>query len=470
MRRPLFAAVAALLAALAVGPTPVRAATPTEAATPQEARLRPPVFGTNIHGDGARNFADPSIVRVGGRYYAYSTTQFGQVRRIMVMSSTNLWDWEFPGGATGPTEALARPPAWARDIANGGEFWAPSVIRTAGRYVMYFAARHKSVSAARPGWCIGVATSATPAGPFQPRDTPLFCRLNSSSSTPASFSGSPAQDRGAIDPQVFRAPNGRLFLYFKALNNLYQLWGVRLTANGLNRSGPAYGLVPIDSQARTWEYSTRLHFTVLENPNMVYNPAPGVQRRYLLTYAGGEWQIPGNYGTGYAACTSPLAGCARLTTQRPWLYSRGSNAGPGGASTFTVPLSGGRRESWIAYHTWERGHVGQYRRLHVEPLRFAGVNPRLASRRPTGTIAGSALGGGSVSITGTADDPDTGRPVRLSIRRDGTQVATATTGANRSWNPGVLTNQPAGSHVYCARAIDDNGLTPRVIGCVTIAV
>ena len=27
-------------------------------------------------------------------------------------------------------------------------------------------------------------------------------------------------NKAAIDPQVFRAPNGRLYLYFKALDNL----------------------------------------------------------------------------------------------------------------------------------------------------------------------------------------------------------------------------------------------------------
>jgi hypothetical protein len=333
---------------------------------------------------------------------------------------------------------------------------------------MYFAARHRNVSANQPGWCIGIATSMSPTGPFNPRSVPFFCRVLSNGNTPASFSGTPAANRGALDPQVFRAPNGRLYLYFKALDNLRQLWGVRLSADGLSRIGSGHGLVPIDSQARTWEYSTRLNFTVLENPSMVHNPTPGAHRKFLLLYAGGEWQIPSNYGTGYAVCSTPLSGCTRLTTDRPWLRSRGDNAGPGGASTFRGPDG----NPWIAYHTYRRGHVTDNwgRRLHVEPLRFAGPAPRLNNRKPTGTIVGTAPGGGTVDLSGTADDPDTGRPVQLSIRRDGVQVDTATTGPAGNWNIPQLVNQPLGNHRYCARARDDNGLADRVVDCVDLVV
>jgi hypothetical protein len=461
--RRLFLAAAALVLALTA------LASPTGAATPQEQRLRPPVYGTNIHGDSFRNWADPSILRApGGTFWAYSTHQTGQfARRMMVMSSDNLWDWS-GSGMGAPRPALGSDPAWARPLSQGGAYWAPSVVRAGGRYVMYFAAKHRLVSADRPGWCIGIATSDSPQGPFAPRSTPFFCRVNSTSATPASFSNSPGRDKGAIDPQVFRAPNGNLYLYFKALDNLRQLWGVRLSANGLQHVGPGHGLVALESQARTWEYSNRLHFTVLENPNMVYNPAPGVQRRFLLLYAGGEWQVPSNYGEGYAACSTPLSGCARLTTGRPWLVSRGDTAGPGAASTFTGPDGG----AWIAYHSYRRHHVmdGWGRRLHVEPLRFARVNPRLANRRPTGTIQAVSDAAGTVDIFGTADDPDTGRPVRLSIREAGVELDTATTGTNGNWSIARRSGVPAGDHTYCARATDDNVHTPRSIGCSTVTV
>jgi hypothetical protein len=278
-------------------------------------------------------------------------------------------------------------------------------------------------------------------------------------------------DRGAIDPQVFRAPNGRLYLYFKALNNQRQLWGVQLTLNGLRRVGPGHGFAPIHSQARVWEYSSRLRFTVLENPSMVFNPARGAARPYILFYAGGEWQIPGNYGTGYLACQTPLSGCTRLTTGRPWLKTRGASAGPGGASTFTGPDG----KAWIAYHTYRAGHVmdGWGRRLHVEPLTFAGVHPKLQNRRPQGTITGpTAPTTNPVVLTGRADDLDTGRLVRVRIRRDtltGGVIDTVTTNGVGTWTARIP-NATTGIHRYCATAIDDNGLSDGRLGCVTVTV
>lgn len=456
-------ALAAILGTLAVAPVPA------PAATPQEARLRPPVFGTNINGDQFRNFPDPSIIRVGNRYWGYSTHQTGLfAKNIMVMASDDLWNWD--AHAADPIEAMPTPPTWARRLNNGGAFWAPSVIRTGGRYVMYFGARHKNISADRPGWCIGVATSVNPQGPFQARNAPLFCRVNSTGNTPASFSSTPASGKGAFDPQVFRAPNGRLYLYFKAIDNLRQLWGVRLSADGLSRVGPGHGFAPLDSQARTWEYSTRLHFTVLENPAMVFNPTPGVSRPFLLFYAGGEWQIPSNYGTGYLACETPLSGCSRLTRARPWLISRGTNAGPGGVSTFTGPDN----KPWVAYHTYLQGHVmdGYGRRLHVEPLTFAGVHPRLHDRRPIGDVDATAAGGGQVDFTGTADDPDTGRQVRVRVRRAtaaGPVIEIVTAGPAGNWNFD-LDGETLGAHDYCATAIDDNGLSDGPLGCVNVVV
>lgn len=459
-----------LPAVLVLFATMVAAAGTAGAATPQEPRLRPPAYGSFVNGFQYRNHADPSILSHQGRYYAYSTNQTGTfARRISVVSSTDLWnDWT-PGPATpAPTEVMPTQPAWARPLSQGGAFWAPTVVRTGGRFVMYFAAKHRAVSSSRPGWCIGVATATDPEGPFRPRSTPFFCRVNSTSATPASLSGQPGTDKGAIDPQVFRAPNGRLYLHFKALDNLYQLWGVQLRADGLATVGAARGLVPIDSQARTWERSPRLGFTVLENPAMVHNPTPGADRPFVLFYAGGEWQQPSAYGTGYAVCRGPLGPCLRLTRDRPWLYSRGTAAGPGGASVFAGPGGG----PWLAYHTYQQGHVmdGWGRRLHVEPLRFSGQRPAFRNLAPTGTMATPTTpAAGTVRFEGTADDADTGRPVRIEVREGATVVATTSTGPAGGWavQAGGLS---AGSHTFCAYAADDNGRPDRRLRCRDVTV
>ena len=287
--------VLAFVCLVTLGPSPAGAT------TPQEARLRPPVYGSNIHGDQLRNWADPSIVPYKGRYFAYSTHQTGTyARQIMVMSSPNLWDWNAP--ALAPQSAMTATPAWARSLDNGGAFWAPSVVRAGGQFVMYFAARHKNIIPSTPGWCIGIATSAKPNGPFHPRSVPFFCRVASNGDTPAGFSGTPGANKGAIDPQVFRAPNGNLYLYFKALDNLRQLWGVRLAANGLSRIGPGHGFAPLNSQANTWEYSTRLRFTVMENPGMVFNPTPAQPGRSSCSTRAANGRSPATS----ARATSPV--------------------------------------------------------------------------------------------------------------------------------------------------------------------
>ena len=466
-RRLPLAALALLLA--------LTAAVPASAGGAQEPRLRGPVYGSFVNGFQYRNIADPSILVDGGRYYAYSTNQTGTFsRNISVVHTADFDQWTPDPSVPAPREVLPQIPAWARPRSNGGAFWAPSVIRAGGRYNLYFAAKHRNASADDAGWCIGIATADDPLGPFTPRATPFFCQVHGTNQSQSTLSTAPASHKGAIDPQVFRAPNGRLFLHFKALDNVYQLWGVPLTSTGRALAGPARGLVPIASNAATWERSSLLGFTILENPAMAYNPTAGVQRRFILFYSGGEWQRPlDNYGTGYALCSSALGPCQRITTSRPWLRTRGSNAGPGAGSVFRGPGGG----NWLAYGTYRSDHVqdGWGRRLHVEPLSYAGPTPHLARRRPTGTIVGSSPGAGLVDLSGTADDPDTPLAfhragLRVTIREDARIVARATTGAAGNWTAPQVSGETPGPHRYCARAPDDTGLTPRNFACVVVVV
>jgi hypothetical protein len=468
MPRRLLLAAAALVAVTALAPA-------SASGVPAEPRLRQPVYGSHINGFQLRNIADPSILVDGGTYYAYSTNQTGTFsKNISVVWTDDFDQWTPDTNVPAPKEVLPHPPQWARSRSNGGAFWAPSVIRAGGRYNLYFAAKHRNASSTDPGWCIGIATADSPLGPFTPRQTPFFCQVHGTNQNQSGLSTAPSTHKGAIDPQVFRAPNGRLFLYFKALDNVYQLWGVPLTATGRAFAGAARGLVPIASSARVWERSSLLGFTVLENPAMAWNPTSGVHRRFILFYSGGEWQRPqNNYGTGYALCSTALGPCERMTTGHPWLRSRGTIAGPGAGSIFRGPDGG----NWLAYGSYHSSHVqdGEGRRLHVEPLSYTGPNPHLARRRPTGTISGSSPGVGLVDLTGSADDPDTPLAwhragLRVTIREDDRIVARATTGAAGNWTAAQVSGETAGNHRYCARTADDTGLTPRNFACVNVTV
>jgi arabinan endo-1,5-alpha-L-arabinosidase len=110
--------------------------------TPAAASSSGPVYG----GD----FPDPSVLQVGGSYWAYSTGSAG--RNLQVMSTPDLRTW------TVPVDPLPVLPSWARP----GFTWAPDVVVQGGGFLMYYTAR----DAASGRQCVSVAASAAPGGPF----------------------------------------------------------------------------------------------------------------------------------------------------------------------------------------------------------------------------------------------------------------------------------------------------------------
>ena len=157
--------------------------TPVPPVTPTASQYVNPVLNAD--------FPDPGIVRgTDGAYYAYATQPTGI--HIQVARSTDLVAWSTP------SEALPVKPAWASQSQN---FWAPDVnYRTdvsGGSYVMYFSAQADSTNG---GFCVGMATSPNPAGPFTDVGHPVVC----------------GRDGFNIDPQGFDDPQ---------TNTRYLLWG-----------------------------------------------------------------------------------------------------------------------------------------------------------------------------------------------------------------------------------------------------
>jgi len=423
-----------------------------EAAVPDSPPLRAPVYGTDVHEAGIRNFPDPALLRAEGRWFAFSSNSTGPAgRNIAVMRSTDLWDWTAPRGDQPTAEALPHPPSWARSIGQGGSFWAPSVLAVGGHYVLYFAARHRSVAADRPGWCIGAARADSPSGPYTAVDAPVVCRVLGNQQA-SSTSRSPGAGQGLIDPFVYRAPNGAPYLLAKGLDRAWQLQGMRLTTDGLRVTGQAHGLLYLEGQTHTWEYSNQLRFSVMENPAMDYNTAArGSGRPYTLYYSGGEWQSQA-YATGYATCRTPVGPCTKATTGRAWLRSSRGVAGPGGLTV--VRGEGGQK--WVGYHSWapDAIAVGEGRRLHVEPLGYRGAAPVLQQRSPRGTFTATSDAPGAVTFAGRAHDPDTGRPVTVTVREEGVVVARTTT-VGGHFSVTVVDVDPT-AHRYYATFRDDH--------------
>jgi beta-xylosidase len=277
------------------------------------------------------DFPDPWIMRVGAKYYAYSTTSFNL--NLPMLTSTDLRTWvSRPATPDNPTgDAMIRPAAWAATKAplEDGRVravtgpWAPSVTRLGPHnFVLAYAVQ----VAGAPGttMCVSLAHATTAYGPFIDNTPgPTVC---------------PA--RGAIDPQVYVAPSGRPWLLWKADH-----FPAKLFTQPMDRQ--ATGVLPGRSPrflakiAQPWEGS------IIENPAMIR-----YKKRYYLFYSANSYATT-RYAIGYLICKSYRGGCKR-PRQRPLLATAGSIAGPGGPAPFVDP----RGRLRLGYHAWTVGKVG----------------------------------------------------------------------------------------------------------------
>ncbi len=271
------------------------------------------------------DFPDPSVMRVGSRFYAASTTIAGL--NLPMSSSTDLRTWT-SRPASDPerpqaNDAMPRAASWAKKnrTSSGRAFgatWAPTVVRLGeGRFIAAY-----SVPRARDGRrCVSIARASSPLGPYvDARSAPLTC-----------LGG------GAIDPMVFR-DRGKLWLLYKVEGRPDKILVRRLTGDAA-RFGPRSRNTKLLVPATQWEGE------VVENPAMIrYN------RRLYLFYSGNGYGSP-KYATGHAVCrsvTGPCTRVGRLLASGPYL------AGPGGAHPF-FDLAGRLR---LVYHAWRTGNVG----------------------------------------------------------------------------------------------------------------
>ncbi len=292
------------------------------------AQARPAPVGSDPFRPGAAysgDFPDPSVLRVGNTYYAYSTTI--AALSLPAMSSVDLRSWA-PRPSSDPdrpwrNDALPEPASWAetRTTSDGRPWaatWAPSVAWLGpGRYVAAYA-----IPRAEDGRrCLSLAQSASPMGPFTDTSTgPLTC-----------------PGYGAIDPQIFR-DGPAVWLLYKMEGAPDRILVRRMTndASALAAGSNNYTLL---TPKAAWEGS------VVENPAMIR------YRRKLYLFYSGNGYGTARYATGYALCRSVVGPCRRMGR----LLASGSYlAGPGGATPF-FDTAGNLR---LAYHAWRTGNVG----------------------------------------------------------------------------------------------------------------
>jgi GH43 family beta-xylosidase len=311
------------------------------------------------------DFPDPFIARFGGATYAYATGVGG--KNVQAIRSAGFTRW------SAAAEALpaANLPRWVD--RNLPQVWAPEVMQIGGRYLLYFNARHASLTrkepdAVRQRQCLGVAVGTRPQGPFRGIDAPLVC---------SEFA------EGAIDAHVFKE-GGQLYLYYKHDSNCCSersaIYAQGLSSDGLATIGqPVQLIANMDSPGKQDDWEWR----VVEAPTMVKRGGG-----YFLFYSGNFFGNK-NYSVAYLKCASPLGPCDD-PGENPilWSHKETTLIGPGHQALLE---HGGR--SYVFFHGWNRDPDGKLgpehkRCLYVSQVKWqrdtrdGGLMPIIAGGEP----------------------------------------------------------------------------------------
>ncbi|AMR31262.1 beta-xylosidase [Mucilaginibacter sp. PAMC 26640] len=166
------------------------------------------------HNNGAvipGDFADPSIIKAGNKYFAVGTSS-EWAPHFPLYQSSDLKHWRQSGYVFNKT------PEWA-----SGSFWAPEYYKIKDTYYIYYTARRKTDNKSY----IGVATSKYPDKAFT--DHGVLVAFGSE----------------AIDAFIFN-DNGQLYITFKAYgldNRPIEILGSKLSADGLKLEGQPFSLL-----------------------------------------------------------------------------------------------------------------------------------------------------------------------------------------------------------------------------------
>jgi beta-xylosidase len=291
------------------------ASTPHLAAAQTRAAQRVTTFANplDIHA------ADPDVLLDDGVYYLYATSRPG--RGFTVWSSRDLVHWLPRGLAFDKTQHT-----WAQR-----DFWAPSVVKSGDRYLLYYNAQPKDAPAGSArAHRICVAEADNPLGPFKDVAAPLF-------------------DPGdmAIDADVFIDRDGKGYLYYANGS----IWMVPLDASLTRTSGdPAPCLEPSQPWERKW------------------NEAPLVIRhkdKYVMFYSAPGYDMP-EYSVAYAVADSPTGPWAK-PHGLPILSRTPAVSGPGHNTVTTSPDGS---ELFMVYHTHQRLAGGDPRQIAIDRMRI----------------------------------------------------------------------------------------------------
>lgn len=273
-------------AALAIGAALTACAAPSPAAA---ATYRNPVI--------ASDFPDPTVLRVGGSYWA-AATNHGSLQPVFQLArSRDLVNWSVVGSV------FPQEPQWATS-----SWWAPSLVSWRGRFLIYYSATPRSGR----GRCIGVAVADRLPGPWTDNGA-LLCGGT------------------AIDPTTTTDPSGqRLLLVWAAPGGIF---AQQLNDDGTAVTGPA----------------TNVLGGGIENPTMIRHNG-----FYELLYsAGGCCGFDCRYSVEVARSRSPLGPFVKHDAN-PILSENQAWRCPGGNDV----VDDGNGNQWLVYHAYSPTNFG----------------------------------------------------------------------------------------------------------------
>ena len=312
------------------------AATPAGRLVAQDA---PPTYTNPVW---AKDFPDPFVLAVGGKYYAYATQTRGT--GFQLMESTDLVHWDY--------KILDFPIPWSDE-----HYWAPEAVARNGKFYLTYSALDPKMRKHH----IAVATADKPTGPFQHHD--LLVRGDDN-------------EVGVIDATHFFEPDGSAFLVYSE-ETPRRIVMRRAAPDLLSVQGEAAELIRPDLD---WERG------VVEAPSIVLRD--GV---YHLFYSAGPYEgtkVGGRYAVGHATAKA-LKG-PYTKSPKPILESvEGATYGPGHQCIIHTPDGGW----WMMYHAWDAVGQPRYgqnpsgRTMRLDRIEWTGDEPKVVGPTLTPQLA-----------------------------------------------------------------------------------
>jgi arabinan endo-1,5-alpha-L-arabinosidase len=284
---------------------------------------------------------DPSVinaVRGKWRYFLFCTSDAGK-NAFPIWMSEDLTHW-YPDGWVFPS---GTEPSWAvhsTGVTHFGRFWAPSIYRMNGHWVLYFAAEYNDASHALgkvrlppKTMVLGVATSNSLSGPWHSQVLHYAGEFNA-------YNRRPQQERGGgdIDPGVVRDPRtGQLYIFWAEQRE--QIWEGALSPNGLSIARDIRVALGV---TEPWECDPANKTCTIEGPEPFYHDG----KIFLMYSAANTWDS--SYSVGVAASTEALNALDPFVKlPEPILRTGNGFLGPGRTSH---PITGPGGQSLILYH------------------------------------------------------------------------------------------------------------------------